>query len=130
MFKRLFFFFLCAKLLVCAFHVAVFADVVQPNIVVILVDDLGWGDLSCYCGPNIKTPHIDTLARDGMQFTKFRTNSSACSPSRAALLSGLYPDRAGVPGVIRTHEPESRGCHLQRIRKNNPLLQCLVMVPL
>jgi len=86
----------------------------HPNVVIILVDDLGWGDLSCYGGPNIQTPHIDTLARDGMRFTQFRANSSVCSPSRAALLSGMYPDRAGVPGVIRTYEPESCGFLLQQ----------------
>ena len=90
------------------------ADAARPNIMVILVDDLGWGDLSCYGGPNIQTPNIDTLARDGMRFTRFRANSSVCSPSRAALLSGMYPDRAGVPGVIRTQTPESCGFLAQR----------------
>jgi arylsulfatase A-like enzyme len=86
----------------------------RPNVVIIIVDDLGWGDLSCYGGPNIRTPCIDTLSQEGMRFTKFRANSSVCSPSRAALLSGMYPDRAGVPGVIRTHEPESCGFLLQQ----------------
>ena len=87
----------------------------RPNVVIILVDDLGWGDLSCYGGPNIRTPHIDTLARDGMRFTRFRANSSVCSPSRAALLSGMFSDRTGVPGVIRTYEPESCGFLSQEI---------------
>jgi len=100
-------------LCVTLFSSSIWADE-RPNIVVIIVDDLGWGDLSCYGGPNIQTPHIDTLARDGMRFTRFRANSSVCSPSRAALLSGMYPDRSGVPGVIRTNEPESCGFLLQQ----------------
>ena len=93
--------------------VAIAAEVERPNIVIIIVDDLGWGDLSCYGGPNINTPHIDTLAADGLRFTRFRANSSVCSPSRAALLSGMYPDRTGVPGVIRTDETDSCGFLLQ-----------------
>ena len=81
----------------------------RPNVLLILVDDLGYGDLSCMGGPNMQTPYIDTLATGGMRFTQFRANSSVCSPSRAALLSGMFPDRAGVPGVIRTHDEDSWG---------------------
>ena len=81
----------------------------RPNVLLILVDDLGYGDLSVMGGPNLQTPHIDSLATDGMRFTQFRANSSVCSPSRAALLSGMFPDRAGVPGVIRTHAEDSWG---------------------
>ena len=81
----------------------------RPNIVMILVDDLGYGDLSIQDGPNVKTPRIDSLGTEGMRFTQFRANSNVCSPSRASLLSGMYPDRAGVPGVIRTHSENSWG---------------------
>ncbi len=81
----------------------------RPNILLILVDDLGYGDLSVQGGPNLQTPHIDSLAAEGMRFTQFRANSNVCSPSRAALLSGMFPDRAGVPGVIRTHDEDSWG---------------------
>ncbi len=81
----------------------------RPNVLMILVDDLGYGDLSSYGGPNLQTPQIDSLAVEGMRFTRFRANSNVCSPSRAALLSGMYPDRAGVPGVIRTHANDSWG---------------------
>ena len=113
MLKRLL--FLCLGLFLLSLGMVASAEAARPNVVVIIVDDLGWGDLSCYGGPNIQTPHTDTLARDGMRFTKFRANSSVCSPSRAALLSGMYPDRAGVPGVIRTEEPESCGFLSQSI---------------
>ena len=89
-------------------------EVKRPNVVIIIVDDLGWGDLSSYGGPNIQTPYFDSLGRDGMRFTKFRASSPVCSPSRAALLSGMYADRAGVPGVIRTHADNSVGFLLQQ----------------
>lgn len=73
----------------------------QPNIVFILADDLGYGDLSCYGAKDIQTPYIDALANQSTVFTKAYANSTVCSPSRAAILLGDYPDRVGVPGVIR-----------------------------
>ncbi len=75
----------------------------KPNIVVILVDDLGFGDLSSYGATDLKSPHIDRLMSRGMRFHRFYANCPVCSPTRAALLSGRYPDLVGVPGVIRTH---------------------------
>ncbi|MDR1962307.1 MAG: sulfatase-like hydrolase/transferase [Planctomycetaceae bacterium] len=81
----------------------------RPNIVVILADDLGYGDLSIYGGTDVRTPNIDSLGIAGMKFSQFRANCCVCSPSRAALLSGMYPDRTGVPGVIRTHAENSWG---------------------
>jgi arylsulfatase A-like enzyme len=80
-----------------------------PNLVVILADDLGYGDLSCYGAPDLQTPNIDALARAGMRWTRFYSNSPVCSPPRAALLTGRSPDLAGVPGVIRTHPANSWG---------------------
>jgi len=73
----------------------------KPNIIFILADDLGYGDLSCYGAKDIKTPQIDQLANDGIKFTRAYANSTVCSPSRAAILTGNYPDLVGVPGVIR-----------------------------
>jgi len=75
----------------------------KPNIVVILADDLGYGDLSCYGAEDLRTPNIDNLVAAGMRFDNFYANSSVCSPTRASLLTGRYPDLVGVPGVIRTH---------------------------
>jgi len=80
-----------------------------PNVVVILADDLGYGDLSCYGAKDLRTPHIDRLVAEGMRFDYFRANSCVCSPTRAALLTGRYPDLVGVPGVIRTHPSDSWG---------------------
>lgn len=81
----------------------------HPNIVMILADDLGYGDLGCYGAPDTQSPYSDRLAAEGMLFKNFRANSSVCSPSRASFMSGMYPDRAGVPGVIRTHAEDSWG---------------------
>ena len=81
----------------------------RPNILIILADDHGYGDASCYGGPNIQTPNMDRIAREGVRFTNFYANSSVCSPSRASLMTGRYPDRVGVPGVIRTHDDSNWG---------------------
>jgi arylsulfatase A-like enzyme len=80
-----------------------------PNILMILVDDLGYGDLSSYGATDLQTPHIDALVEAGMRFDQFYANSSVCSPSRAALLSGQYPELVGVPGVVRTHARNNWG---------------------
>lgn len=69
------------------------------NVVLILADDLGYGDLSCY-GSRMSTPNLDRMAADGARLTNFYSASPVCSPSRAALLTGRYPTRVGVPGVL------------------------------
>ena len=68
----------------------------RPNIVVILCDDLGYGDLECYGHPHIKTPHLNRLAENGIRFTDFYSAAPVCSPSRVGLLTGRSPNRAGV----------------------------------
>ncbi|MGA0556698.1 sulfatase-like hydrolase/transferase [Larkinella sp. VNQ87] len=85
------------------------APYAKPNIVFIIADDLGWGDLSGYGATDLQTPHIDSLLRAGIRFTNFYANSPVCSPSRAALLSGRWPERVGVPGVIRDDSTDSWG---------------------
>src|SRR5947209_9291984 len=74
----------------------------QPNIVVILCDDMGFSDLGCY-GGEIRTPNLDRLAANGLRFTQFY-NTARCCPTRAALLTGLYSHQAGVG-----HMTEDRG---------------------
>jgi len=74
-----------------------------PNIVLILADDLGYGDLSSYGAEDLRSPAIDRLVQVGVRFDRFYANCPVCSPTRASLLSGRYPELVGVPGVIRTH---------------------------
>ncbi|HVT95313.1 MAG TPA: sulfatase [Bryobacteraceae bacterium] len=75
-----------------------------PNIVVILCDDLGYGDLGCY-GSRIRTPNLNRMAGEGIRFTNFSAADPVCSPSRAALLTGRYPTRVGVPQVLFPKDP-------------------------
>ena len=77
-------------------------DRTRPNILLILTDDLGWNDLSIYGAKDLRTPHIDALCRAGMRFDRFYSNSPVCAPTRASLMTGRYPDRVGVPGLIRS----------------------------
>jgi arylsulfatase A-like enzyme len=95
--------------------------VAAPNVIFILVDDLGRHDIS-FESENPKTaprtPHIDSIFREGVSFRHFYANSPVCSPTRASLMTGLYPDRAGVPGVIR-QKPEDSWGHM---RADVPLL--------
>ena len=68
---------------------------VKPNIVLILIDDLGYGDLGCYGNTTNRTPNIDLLADEGIRFTDFHSNGPMCTPTRAALLTGMYQNRLG-----------------------------------
>ena len=81
----------------------------RPNILFILADDHGYADISANNGPGVHTPHIDSIAASGLRLSQCYANSAVCSPSRAALLTGRYPDRVGVPGVIRQIEEENWG---------------------
>lgn len=80
-----------------------------PNLLVILTDDQGYGDVAAYGASDLLTPSIDRLALEGMRFTTVRANATVCSPTRAAMLTGRYADRVGVPGVIRTQPGSSWG---------------------
>ncbi len=72
----------------------------KPNVVFILIDDLGWRDLGCYGSSFYETPNIDALARNGMLFTDAYAASPVCSPTRASIMSGKYPGRVGVTNYI------------------------------
>ncbi|MCU0384520.1 MAG: sulfatase-like hydrolase/transferase, partial [Flavihumibacter sp.] len=74
------------------------AQSTKPNVIVIYSDDQGYSDLNCYGAKDLYTPHIDKLAKRGVRFTEFYAAAPVCSPSRAALLTGLVPQRAGLPG--------------------------------
>jgi arylsulfatase A len=83
----------------------------QPNVVMLLADDLGWKDVGCYDGP-VRTPAIDSLARDGTRFTDFYSGCAVCSPSRATLLTGRHHIRAGVYSWI--HDASQNSHLLER----------------
>ena len=72
----------------------------QPNVIIIYTDDQGSLDMGCYGSDDLKTPHMDALADRGIRFTQFYASAPVCSPSRAGLLTGRYPKRAGVPGNV------------------------------
>lgn len=73
----------------------------RPNVVILFADDLGYGDLGCYGSPNIATPCLDLMAREGLRFTDFYVAGPVCTPSRAALMTGSYPARVGMAqGVL------------------------------
>lgn len=75
----------------------------QPNILLFLTDDQGYGDLSCMGCTDFRTPHLDRMASQGVRFTDWYSNSPVCSPSRAALLTGRYPGNAGVRSILAGH---------------------------
>lgn len=79
-----------------ALEVGGVTESVKPNVIFILMDDMGYGDVSCYGSNKVETPNIDQLAKEGLQFSDFHTGSSICSPSRAAFLTGAYPQRSGL----------------------------------
>lgn len=72
----------------------------SPNVIIIFMDDMGYGDPSCYNGKFYQTPYIDKLAAEGMRFTDFYAAQAICSASRAALLTGCYPNRIGIHGAL------------------------------
>ncbi len=72
-----------------------------PNLILILADDLGWGDLGSYGARGVETPHLDRMAAEGVRFTDFYSVAPICSPARAALLTGRYPRRVGISAVLR-----------------------------
>src|SRR5947207_3891265 len=67
----------------------------NPNVLLLLADDMGYGDLGCYGCPDIETPNIDALAKQGVRLTSFYSNGPECTPTRTALLTGRYPQRVG-----------------------------------
>lgn len=72
----------------------------SPNVILIFMDDMGYGDLECYGGFPYHTPNINNLAKDGMRFTNFYVAQAVCSASRSALLTGCYPNRIGISGAL------------------------------
>ena len=123
--KRTTIFFILLQLIL-SFNTRVLSQDNRPNIVVILCDDLGYGDLSCYGHPHIRTPNLDFMAAEGMRFTDFYSSAPVCSPSRVGLLTGRSPNRAGVFDWIppaRDNKADAREqVHMQRGETTIPML--------
>lgn len=82
------------------FAVNSFAQVEQPNVVLIFMDDMGFGDFESYGGTGYQTPHTNKMAAEGMRFTQFYVSQPVCSASRAALMTGSYSNRVGISGAL------------------------------
>src|SRR5688500_3432457 len=82
----------------------------RPNVLFVLIDDMGYGDLSCCGGMRVQTPAIDQLAKQGMRFTQFYDASPCCSPSRVAFTTGQFPNRWRITSFLATRkENRERG---------------------
>lgn len=111
MHKRTWSCLLVAWLGLSAFHTPIVgaAEAAKPNIIILLCDDLGYGDLSCFAHPATKTPHLDKLASEGLKLTNCYSAMPVCSPSRAGLMTGRVPNRLGIHDWI----PARSGVYLR-----------------
>ncbi|MEY4033981.1 MAG: hypothetical protein RL492_1175 [Verrucomicrobiota bacterium] len=96
------------RLLLCALLPLALPAADRPNILFVLIDDMGWGDFSCFGNTEAKTPNIDRLAAEGLRFTQFYVNSPICSPSRCALLTGQYPQRWKITSYLNNRADNAR----------------------
>lgn len=104
----------CLLLQTCGLPQQVAAPL-PPNIIVIMADDLGYGDLGCYGHATLATPHIDDLAARGLLFRDFHSNGVNCSPTRAALMTGRYQQRSGISGVVTAKSHRHTGLALEEV---------------
>lgn len=88
----------------------------RPNLIVIMVDDMGYAGVSCFGNPYFKTPEIDRLAAEGLKLTDFHSSGTVCSPTRAGLLTGRYQQRAGIEAVI--HPVSDHPEHLKGLKRS------------
>ena len=98
----------------------------QPNIIVLLCDDLGYGDLACFGHPTIETPHLDALAKEGIKLTDFYSAAPVCSPSRAGLLTGRSPNRAGIYDFIPGPKKSDDNRDLVHLREDEIAIPALL----
>ena len=104
----------------------------RPNVVLIITDDLGWADIGSYGAPDVKTPNIDGLARDGIRLTDFYANGVLCTPTRAGLISGRYQQRYGLEVALPSPAPagdrglKATGRTLPQLLKNSGYATALV----
>jgi arylsulfatase A-like enzyme len=104
----------------------------KPNVVLIITDDVGYGDFGSYGAPDIKTPNIDRLAKEGVRFTDFYANGAVCTPTRTGLITGRYQQRVGLEQALGTSQVDLQrglpvtGNSLPRLLKNNGYATALI----
>ncbi len=94
-----------AGLLACGRESSPSAFQERPNLILIMADDLGYGGLGCFGNSEVSTPALDSLASKGLRFFDYHSNGAVCSPTRASILTGMYPQRSGLEGVIYARGP-------------------------
>ncbi|MEY5006035.1 MAG: hypothetical protein RI969_1123 [Verrucomicrobiota bacterium] len=94
----------------------------KPNIIFVLIDDMGWGDFSCFGNTEAKTPNIDRLAAEGLRFSQFYVNSPICSPSRCAFVTGQYPQRWRINSFLDNRAENMRRGNAQWLDPQAPTL--------
>ena len=124
---------LCAAIAVLpALAVAQEGNNQRPNIVLVITDDVGYGDFGSYGAPDVRTPHIDSLARDGVRLTDFYANGATCTPTRTGLISGRYQQRVGLEAPLNQGAIDQErglsptGRSLPQLLKNNGYATALV----
>lgn len=98
------------------------AETLRPNIVFVLIDDMGWGDFSCFGNTEAKTPNIDRMAAEGLRFSQFYVNSPICSPSRCAFVTGQYPQRWRINSFLDNRAENTRRGNAQWLDPKAPTL--------
>ncbi len=94
----------------------------RPNVVLVFIDDMGWGDFSCFGNEDAKTPHIDRMATEGIRFEQFYVNSPICSPSRTAISTGQYPQRWRITSYLSNRDHNNRRGMAQWLDPKAPML--------
>ena len=99
-----------------------YAQAERPNIILVFIDDMGWGDFSCFGNEDAQTPHIDRLADEGLRFDQFYVNSPICSPSRVAISTGQYPQRWKITSFLSNRDQNNKRGMAQWLDPKAPML--------
>lgn len=113
---------ICTLLLLTLLIIRVDAAAARPNVIMVFIDDMGWGDFSCFGNPDAKTPNVDRLAAEGMRYSQFYVNSPICSPSRTALTTGQYPHRWRITSFLNNRADNERRGMAQWLDPKAPVL--------
>ena len=103
-------------------YLSLYAVAERPNIILVFIDDMGWGDFSCFGNEHAKTPHIDRLAKEGLRFDQFYVNSPICSPSRVAISTGQYPQRWKITSFLSNRDHNNKRGMAQWLDPKAPML--------